>query len=348
MKPTTLLAAGLFAALGGASTGAQAQTKLLLSTFFPQTHPLYAQVLQPWARDLEKATNGELKIEFSPSSLAPPPGQLDLVAKGIADVSIQYAGVVPNRLHLLLMTEVPGAAATTTTSAEAMSVALWRTHQKFFQPADEHKGLSLLAQIVFPVQDFYGVKEAPLTSIEALKSAKIATTPGLHAKKWGAVTTGVVAGPAFKYYELVSKGTVDAYAAATAIDVFSFNLAQYTKYALRFPDLGTAGSFSLVLNEGKWKSLSPRIQEAVTRLSGEAFARRAAELDRVSEANMKKLRDQGVSFMNAPAGLNAELKKAFAFLVEEWIAEAVKRGVDGKAALEFYRAEQTRLAGAKK
>ena len=154
MKSIAWLVAGLLGIAGWAPI-AGAQTKLLLSTFFPQSHPLYSQVLQPWARDLEKAGNG-LTIEFSPSSLAPPPGQLDLVAKGIADVSIQYAGVVPNRLQLLLMTEVPGASSGT---AEAMSVALWRTQQKFFQAADEHKGLKLLALVVFPLQDFYGVKE---------------------------------------------------------------------------------------------------------------------------------------------------------------------------------------------
>lgn len=344
MKSFAWLLAGMLGIAGWTPT-AGAQTKLLLSTFFPQSHPLYVQVLQPWVLDVEKATNGALKIEFSPSSLAPPPGQLDLVAKGIADLSIQYAGVVPNRLHLLLMTEVPGAGVGT---AEAMSVALWRTQQKFFRPADEHKGLKLLAVVVFPLQDFYGVKEQPLVTLDALKSAKIAMTPGMHARKWGAVTTGVVAGPAFKYFELVSKGTVDAYAAATPIDVFSFNLAQYTKYIVRFHDLGTAGAFSVVMNEGKWKTLSPQAQEAVSRLSGEAFAKRVAELDRVSDANVKKLREQGVSFINAPQNLNADLKKAFAFMVQEWIAEAGKRGVDGRAALDFYRSEQTKLSGARK
>jgi len=343
MKTIAWLVAGLLGA--GWVPAAGAQTKLLLSTFFPQSHPLYSQVLQPWAQEVEKTTNGALKIEFSPNSLAPPPGQLDLVAKGIADLSIQYAGVVPNRLQLLLMTEVPGAG---TSTAEAMSVALWRTQRKYFQPGDEHKGLKLLSLVVFPLQDFYGVKEPPLTTLEAFKSAKIAMTPGMHARKWGAVTTGVVAGPAFKYFELVSKGTVDAYAAATPIDVFSFNLAQYTKYVMHFPELGTAGAFSVVLNEGKWKSLSPQQQETLTRLSGEAFARRSAVLDRVSELNVKKLREQGVSYLDAPANLNADLKKAFGFIADEWVAEAGKRGVDGKAALDYYRKEQASLVGSKK
>ncbi len=344
MKMTAGLLAGALG-MAGWTQVANGQTTLLLSTFFPQTHPLYGQVLQPWATDVQKSTNGALKIEFSPSSLAPPPGQLEMVTKGIADLSIQYAGVVPNRLHLLLMTELPGASAA---SAEAMSVSLWRTNQKFFLPADEHKGLKLLAEMVFPLQDFYGVKEQPLNTIEALKSAKLAMTPGMHSRKWGAVTTGVVAGPAFKYFELVSKGTVDAYVAATPIDVFSFNLARYTRYVMHFPELGTAGSFSLVLNENKWKTLSPQLQETLTRLSGEAFSRRAAELDRVSNANVKKLREQGVSFIEAPSGLNAELKKSFAFVTEEWAAEAGKRGVNGKAALEYYRKEQANIGGEKK
>ena len=36
-------------------------------------------------------------------------------------------------------------------------------------------------------------------------------TPGTAARAYGSVTSGVVAGPAVRYFELVSKGMVDAY-----------------------------------------------------------------------------------------------------------------------------------------
>lgn len=329
------------AALLLASGPVAAETKLLFSTFFPPQHPLVKQVLLPWAANVQQATGGSVVVEFSPSSLAPPPGQLDMVSKGIADVTVQFAGVVPNRLTSLLITEVPGPVST----SEAMSVALWRTQEKFFDKADEHKGVKLLSVFALPPQGFFGTRDEPVANIEQLKAAKIATTPGTSARAYGAVTSGVVAGPAVRYFELVSKGMVDAYVSVTPLDVTGFNLARYTKTGMSLPGLGTAGSFSLVMNESKWKKLSPTEQAAIAKVSGEAFARGMSAMDGANKAAIKAMQEQGVKFIDAPAPLLQDLGKAFAFLEKEWMAEVGKRGVDGAAAAAFYRAEQKR-AGA--
>ncbi|MGE0331785.1 MAG: TRAP transporter substrate-binding protein DctP [Ramlibacter sp.] len=334
-----LVACAATLALGTGS--ALAQTKLLFSTFFPPQHPLVTQVLQPWAQNVNKATGGSVVVEFSPTSLAPPPVQLDMVSKGIADITVQFAGVVPNRLTSLLITEVPGPVS----SAEAMSVALWRTQEKYFAKADEHKGVKLLSVFALPPQGLFGTREEPFANIEQVKSAKIATTPGTAARAYGAVTSGVVAGPAVRYFELVSKGMVDAYTSVTPLDVMGFNLARYTKTGMNLPGLGTAGSFSLAMNEGKWKKLKPAEQAAITKLSGEAFARSMAAMDVANKAAIKSMQEQGVKFVDAPEALTRELAKSFAFVEKEWAAEVGKRGVDGAAAAAFYRAEQQR-AGA--
>jgi TRAP-type C4-dicarboxylate transport system substrate-binding protein len=334
--PTACAAAIVFA-----SGNALAETKLLFSTFFPPQHPLVKQVLEPWAAKVQQATGGSVVVEFAPTSLAPPPGQLDMVSKGIADVTVQFAGVVPNRLTSILITEVPGPVST----SEGMSVALWRTHEKFFAKADEHKGVKLLSVFALPPQGFFGIKDEPITSIEQLKSAKIATTPGTAARAYGAVTSGVVAGPAVRYFEMVSKGMVDAYVSVTPLDVMGFNLARYTKTGMNLPGLGTAGSFSLVMNDSKWKKLTPAEQAAIGKVSGEAFARSLAAMDGANKAAIKSMQDQGVKFFDAPPALVQDLGKAFAFVEKEWIAEVGKRGVDGAAAAAFYRAEQAR-AGA--
>jgi TRAP-type C4-dicarboxylate transport system substrate-binding protein len=227
-----------------------------------------------------------------------------------------------------------------------MSVALWRTHLRHLEKANEHKGLKLLSLVVFPAQGFYGTHEQPITTLEQLKSAKIATTPGTAARAYGSVSSGVVAGPAVRYFELVSKGMVDAYVSVTPLDVTGFNLGRYTKTATRLEGLGTAGSFSLILNEGKWRALKPDQQAALSKVSGEAFARRMAAMDEANKASIKALQDQGVKFVDAPAAFVKELKTAFAFLEKEWIDEVGKRGVDGPAALKLYREEQAR-AGAR-
>jgi TRAP-type C4-dicarboxylate transport system substrate-binding protein len=329
----------LAGALVVTATSVSAQTRLLLSTFFPPAHPIYSQVMQPWAQEVEKATGGAVKIDFSPNSLAPPPGQMDLVAKGGADISFQFAGVVPNRLTTTLVTEVPGP----TSSALAMSTALWRTHEKFFAAAGEHKGLKVLGVVAFPAQGFFSLSD-PIVSIDQLKRTKVAATPGNAAKSFGAVTTGVVAGPAVRYFELVSKGMVDAYVSVTPIDVMSFNLSRYTKGWTQFEGLGTAGSFTFFINESRWNALPAAAREAIARLSGEAFSARMGVLDQANNGAIKALVDQGVKVVKAPAAFEAELREAFNIIEQEWLAEVAKRGVDGRAALAFYRAEQARAA----
>lgn len=336
-----LFAAACLALLGAAA--AQAQTKLLFSTFFPPTHPIVRGVMQPWADDVKAATKGEVVIEFSPTSLAPPPGQLDMVANGVADVTLQFSGVVPNRLTAMLVTEMPGPVST----SEAMSLALWRTYGKYFAKADEHKPLKVLSAVVFPPQGFFGVRDEPFTKIEQFRGAKIATTPGTVGRIFGAVTPGVIAGPAVRYFELVSKGTVDAYASVTALDVIGFNLGRHTKTSTRLNDLMGAASFSLVMNQAKWAALTPQQQEAITALSGEAFGRRMAVLDEADRKATETLRSSGVKFVDAPPELRQELARAFAFAEKEWVEQVGKRGVDGKAAIAFYRGEHLRLAGSR-
>jgi|CXWK01.1.fsa_nt_gi TRAP-type C4-dicarboxylate transport system substrate-binding protein len=316
-----------------AGTGAHAETKLLLSTFFPTTHPIYAQVLAPWAKDIETNTQGRVKVEFATSSLAPPPGQLDMVQRGIADVALQYTGLVPNRLQPELLTELPGAVGT---SAQ-MSKALWATHERFLGKDDSrYKGVHLLSLIVFPPQEFFCVKACP-TGIEQIRASKIAATPGTSARQYGALTNGVVAGPASRYFEIVSKGIVDAYTAVTPIDALSFNLAPSTTGMLRTRNLGTAGAFALVVNPRKWSGLEAPDRAAIERLSGAAFGARMAALDEANAASLKKLAEGGVKLQDAGAQLNADLQKAYAFLDDEWKLEAGKRGIDAAAALRFYR-----------
>lgn len=313
-----------------------AETKLLLSTFFPPGHPVYAKVLVPWAKDVESATQGRVKVEFATSSLAPPPGQLDMVQKGIADISLQYTGVIPKRLQPELLTELPGPGG----SSVAMSRALWDTHERFFQKDDRYKDVKLLSLFVFPKQYFYCLKDC-FTTIDQFRSAKIATTPSTSARQFGALTSGIVAGPAVRYFEVVSKGIVDAYAAVTPIEVTSFNLAPSTKGVLEFENLDTAGSFALVMNGPKWKGLGDADKAAIDRLSARAFADRMSELDAASEASTRLLLEGGMKVTKASEQLNADLRQAFAFLEAEWVKEASARGIDGAAALRFYR-EQLR------
>lgn len=333
MKTFRIMASAALATLGLAlASAAGAQTTLLFSHIFPSQHALVTKVLTPWAHDVDQVTAGRVKVDFAPSSLAPPPGQLDMVQKGIADVGLQFAGVIPNRMHFELLTELPGTAG----SSVQMSRALWATHEKYFSKAGEYKGVHLLGLITFPQQDFFCIKTCPAT-LDEMKGMKILTTPSTSSRQFGAVTSGIVAVPAVRYFEPVSKGVVDAYAGTTVLDALSLNLVPHTKAMLKFKDLGTAGSFALVVNDAKWRRISAEDRKAIMGVSGTALAARMAVLDDAVTAANRKIVADGVAVQEASPQLNGDLKKAYSFLEEEWVREAGKRGVDGAAALRFYR-----------
>ena len=79
---------------------ANAETKILLNRFVPAKHPFNTGMFVPWAKDVAKATNGRVKVEFSTASLAPPPKQWNMVSKGIADAAMLANIFERNRLKL--------------------------------------------------------------------------------------------------------------------------------------------------------------------------------------------------------------------------------------------------------
>jgi TRAP-type C4-dicarboxylate transport system substrate-binding protein len=86
-----MIAGALIGATLTASAAAQAETELLFNRFVPPKHPFDLGMFIPWAKDVAKATDGRVKVEFATAALAPPPKQWNMVSKGIADVAVTSA-----------------------------------------------------------------------------------------------------------------------------------------------------------------------------------------------------------------------------------------------------------------
>ena len=117
-----------------------AQTTLTMSSWVGPQHHLTAVVLQGWANEVEKATNGRVKLTMLPKHPSAAPGTFDAVKDGLVDVSYVTASYTPARHIMPLMPELPGSGDT----ALINSVAYSRTHWKYFQPLGEYKGVKLL------------------------------------------------------------------------------------------------------------------------------------------------------------------------------------------------------------
>lgn len=332
MRLLSLTVAAIAVALASAASPARSAERLLVNCFWPPQHAVCQRILPTWGKWVEEATKGRVKISIPPKSLAAPPEQWAAVENGIADVAAQFNGFVANRVWGPTVAMQPFIA---TPDAPAMSQALWETHQKYFP--NEYKGVKALSMWVITPADLWSQTDTPVNSIADLKSRKIWALPGTNANIMKAIGAGVVSGPAVQMNEIVSRGVVDAYVGVSPASVRDFRLIPYTKSMTQFDRRIYSTSFSFVISEKKWNSLSKEDQAAIESVSGAKFGRMAAaywiESDNSAVVELNKA---GVKVVKADPAFEAELIKIGDRLTKTWIDTANKRGLDGQAAYDFY------------
>lgn len=325
-----------FAALATLTTvSAKAETVLRFNNFLPRTTFIFSGTLEPWAKRVEKATNSRVKVEFTASSLGAPPAQFDLVQNGVADVAFSIAGYTPDRIMLTQAAELPF----TGDSSEAISVALWRVHQKHFAEAKEFKGVKLIGLYTSVPSHLYMLK-GPIEKLDDLRGLKLRVAgpvPGAIAEGLGAVPVGA---PGVKAVEMLNAGIIDG-TFFSHDGIIDLGLEDDIKYVTTFPKGLFNTVFYIVMNEDAWNKLPKKDQEAIESVSGEAFAKTTGEAyDAFAEKALQMMKDAGVTVTPASEELIAKVQEIAVPLRENWAAAAKdKRNIDGEAALKMLEKE---------
>jgi TRAP-type C4-dicarboxylate transport system substrate-binding protein len=325
-----LLASLTLAVSAGA---ADAKTRLLVNCFFGSGHQVCTQVLPTWIAEVERVTEGRVTGNIPPKSVAPASDQLVSVEKGLADVAVQFNGLIQNRIQGPMVAMQPFVGSY---DAAQMSVALWETNRKYFP--DELNTVHLLSQFVISPGKLYSQTNTPINSIEDLTSRKIWAMPGPLAditKKLGA---GVVSTPAVQSNEIISRGVVDGFLGVDADALKSFQLMPYAKSNTQFAKPIYSTTFSMFANSDKWAEISPEDQAAIMEVSGPKLAAAfGAAWDASSAAAEAEYPDAGIEVVPADPEFEAALVEASAFVTEKWIKDATAAGIDAQGALDFYK-----------
>ena len=297
----------------------------------PAKHPFNTGMFVPWAKDVAKATNGRVKVEFSTASLAPPPKQWNMVSKGIADAAMLANIFERNRLKLPAIAQLPFSAE----SAEKRGVALWRTHKKFFEKANEYKGMKLLGLWLISGASIHHNKKAIL-AVSDLKNEKMWAIAGIPNKMYSKLGAVIVSVPGVKMFNVVSKGIVNG-TVTSNYSMLAFKYMRYIKHVTRFPGGLNANTFSFLFSKRKWDRLSKQDKAAIAGVSGERIAVNAGrKVDQVDAKARKLGTKKGIKFHQASPAFVAELKQKLAYVTDDYIKAAKSRGVDGKAAVAYY------------
>ena len=335
----------VFAALAGLGLAVAqpvfAQTTLTMSSWVSPAHHL-SVYLANWGVQVEKATQGRLKMQMLAKHPSAAPGTFDAVRDDLMDVSYVTASYTPARHVLPLLAELPGAGAT----AEINSVAYSRIYWKYFHKIGEYNGVKLLGVFTHGPGQMFNTKRA-IKDIADLKGMKIRTGGGIAEAMARALGTSAFVKPAPESYELLNSGIADGVFFPLE-SVVSFKLDTVLKYATLFPGGFYSSSFGFFMNEGKWNKLPKQDQDAILTLSGETLARAVGKSwDNADRAGLEALKKTGVNIAPATPALVKEAQAVAKPIIQDWIKQATAKGVDGAKVYAEFQAELKRVAAGK-
>ncbi|WP_170311863.1 TRAP transporter substrate-binding protein [Sulfitobacter sabulilitoris] len=335
MLHTTLksLTAGVFAATCAFASSATAQdTVLKYSSWFPESHSTNT-VLKAWIEDVEAATEGRVTVEYLPKTVQTPRDQFDVVVDGLADIVIVLPGYTPGRFPVLEIGELP---LLVSTDEATLAPAFYTLYETEIAPAEPFKGAQVLTTWA-SAPTHIATKPGPITSMEQMKGLKIrapSATAGLVVDAMGAVT---VQKPVTEIYELASSGIVDG-------TFFSYGpmISWKTKDIFQNVTVMPGGMgqsvIAVLMNQGKFDSLSEADRTAIMEVSGEKLARAFGAAWQNDED--VALADLGnLTVVEASDEFLAEFKQAIEPVEAAWVEKAKAAGLaDPASTLANFRA----------
>jgi len=297
---------------------------------------MHERALYKYFDDIEKVTEGRVKVEISAAPLGPAPRNFQLALQGIADITWGLHGFTPGTFPLSEMVELPF----NSTNAADNSVAYWQVFKEYFEPAGMHQGVHTLTVHTQPPGQVFNSKHA-ITHDDDFNGLKIRSTNSAVSESLsllGATPLGI---PVTEMRDALHKGIVDG---VTLSDdaLYSFKIDKLIKNGLEVPGGLYNASMFLVVNQNKWNTIAQADRDAISAISGEVLARRMGQVwqDEYDRSAIQ-LADDGIEKNMASGSLLDFIKTRLAQQEVHWLQVASDKSVDGQAALNLYRTLST-------
>ena len=315
------------AVLTAAALPAHAQ-ELRLSTFVPPVHVIYREILVPWAHEVAKATNGEVKVTLYPSMQlgGKPPELFRQAQEGVVDLVFTLPGYTSAALPRTQLIELPGLKP----DGLAATNMMWDVLDPYLLP--EYEGLKVIA--------LWGAEDAGLMfrgkamrSMDELKGLRMRAPSAQQAKQLLAMGAVPIAAPITQVYPGLERGTMDG-AMVPFTTILDFRLGEVAKgFTISGPIFGRS-SFLVAMNKKKYDSLSPQARAAIDRLSGRQLSLKATAvyIKRAEEA-VKGVRGKA-DVVTLPDAEQKRIGNVLRPIIDEWVKEMEAKGIPAREMLK--------------
>jgi TRAP-type C4-dicarboxylate transport system substrate-binding protein len=315
------------------STGALAQSKTITLKFGGWAPPQVNVniVSQRWAKEVEKASGGTVKVKFYWNSIANVRTVYDVVRTGVADVGWILQPLVRGKFK---KSGVVGLPFLVNNSTEG-SVAIWRLYERGLIK-DEYDQVKPLAVVTLPPSIIHS--KAKITKLADINGKKFRIAGRANAQAIAILKgTGVQMGIT-GVYQAMSKGVIDG-SLSPWLGFTAFKHQEVTRYHMEVPMGAIAGMTSI--NVKKWESLPAQAKAAIEKVSYAPLVKAYGEInDKDVAYNRGKVAElKGHTIGTFSDAEIAQMKKMLAPVESGW----VKSTPNGAAILAAMKEELAKI-----
>ena len=306
------------------SPAASAEVTLTYSNFFPPANKV-SVMSEQWCKEVEKRTNGRVKVNYFPGSALTKPAQTyDAVVKGIADIGLTFVGYTRGRFPLTALFELPLGV---TTAYEGTKLA--NAYYEKFRPK-ELDDVKLIYFHSSPPHHLFAKK--PIPTIGDIKGLKLRAggSAGEGVEALGAVPVSM---PMSDAYDALAKGVVDGIEAPFE-PMKGFRLAEVVNHCTILEQF-YAGLAFVVMNKGKWNSLAPDIKETIDKINGEWIEKQGRLWDELEQEGKDVFLQKGGKILRFSDAEYEQLAEEMQPILNQYLKETKEKGLPGEEVLKF-------------
>lgn len=300
-----------------------------LHHFLSPKAPAHTRMLAPWAAAVERNAGGRVTIELYPSMTlgGRPPELIQQARDGVVDIVWTVNGYTAG---LFPRTEVAELPFLLTNDPRPFNLALYDIFDSDLKP--EYAGVEVMFLHVHAGQGIH-MRTRPVQRLEDLAGLKLRIPTRTGAWVIEALGATPVGMPVPDLPQALQKGVIDGALIPWEI-IPPLKIQDQTAYQIEGHNGARLGNttFQVSMNKGRWDSLPADIQQAFRDASGRDWWGMVGDIWRASEeVGISLAVKAGNTHTIMTEAETDRMRTAMAPVIQRWINEVGKKGIDGAA-----------------